>query len=628
MPNVVGVVFHNGGRVYSYDAGSLALSRGEQVVVPTQRGQEVGEVVSFSQDVPREELTGPLKSVVRALTDEDRVMLRDNEELRQEALQACRKLIADHGLDMKLVDAEVLFGGGKILFSFFSEERVDFRGLVSDLARTLKTRIELRQIGAREEARMVGGLGPCGRALCCTRFQGDQEPVSIRMAKEQSLPLNPMKISGLCGRLMCCLKYEQEQYVAFRKEAPRCGTPVDCGHGEGVVIGYRVPKDSLTIRLADGSVVEEPIGGCSCGGAPCRASSTVEEAAECLPAPLPTAGEADYLPVEECAEAADVSTEAGPSLDAQPAAQPESADASSPEPAPAGDSDEGPGWRRQSPPATRSSRDGRRRPPSFAVPPAASPPGRRAGLRRFLGGVALPAPSEGDRRPRRALHLRPVASLDSADGRRATTRPTSLTKGARVNGARWGRGSLLLLGMVLALSGLLLFPATGRATTEFAQQTGKDCTYCHVTPGGPLTAQGDAFRANGNRLPTETTSGGGTPGQTVTSSTLGGGTARHGGRRRWRRGRRSAVGRPEGALAAHRPCWGCRPGFARCSCSPTWCPWWRGWGRSSSSTWCSPPASRAGASPAATSSWRGPPSSYWGSPACCSPSMPSPTWAP
>jgi cell fate regulator YaaT (PSP1 superfamily) len=271
MPDVVGVIFHKGGKVYSYAPASLELVRGDLVVVPTQRGVELGEVVVISHDVPEERVAPSLKEVVRKADEADLETRATNEEVRREALAVCRELIAQHGLDMKLVDADVLFDGGKIVFSFFAEERVDFRALVSDLARHLKTRIELRQIGAREEARVVGGLGPCGRGLCCTLWQGDQEPVSIRMAKEQSLPLNPMKISGLCGRLMCCLKYEQEQYVEFRKAAPRCGTPVECSQGEGVVIGYQVPKDTLTVRLADGSIVDEPVATCSCGGAPCRA---------------------------------------------------------------------------------------------------------------------------------------------------------------------------------------------------------------------------------------------------------------------------------------------------------------------------------------------------------------------
>ncbi len=208
------------------------------------------------------ELPAPLKKVVRIATGKDLESQAAGEDLRRQAMDTCRELIAAHGLDMKLVEADIGFGGEKITFSFSAEERVDFRELVADLAKTLKMRIELRQVGAREEARMVGGLGPCGRGLCCTLFAVDDEPVSIRMAKEQNLPLNPMKISGLCGRLMCCLKYEQEQYVRFRKEAPPKGTPVSCPCGEGVVAGYAVTKEAITVRLEDGSVTEVKLSTC------------------------------------------------------------------------------------------------------------------------------------------------------------------------------------------------------------------------------------------------------------------------------------------------------------------------------------------------------------------------------
>lgn len=270
MADVVGVVFHKGGRVYYFDPASIELVRGDQVVVQTMGGTEIGEIVDPPHDIGEGGLPAPLKRVVRKATEKDLEVLASNERLRLEAMRTCRRLIAEHGLDMKLVDAEIVFGGGKINYTFYSDERVDFRALVADLAKVLKVRIELRQIGAREEARAVGGLGPCGRHLCCTLWQGDQEPVSIRMAKEQHLPLNPMKISGLCGRLMCCLKYEQEQYVCFRKEAPSRGTPVQTEVGSGVVVGYQVPKDALTLRFEDGSYGDVPIDGCSCGGAPCR----------------------------------------------------------------------------------------------------------------------------------------------------------------------------------------------------------------------------------------------------------------------------------------------------------------------------------------------------------------------
>ncbi|MHB9149936.1 MAG: PSP1 domain-containing protein [Thermoleophilia bacterium] len=269
MTDVVGIVFQNGGKVYYFDPASLELARGEQVVVQTMRGTEIGEVVDGPREVPEGELPAPLKRVVRKANSSDLDTVNSNKALRAEAMAACRDLIRKHGLAMKLVDAEIVFGGGKIIFSFSAEERIDFRALVSDLAKVLKMRIELRQIGAREETRIIGGLGPCGRDLCCSLFQGDQDPVSIRMAKEQNLPLNPMKISGLCGRLMCCLKYEQEQYVCFRKEVPNRGTKVQTEMGEGVVVGFQLTKESLTLRMPDGSLADVPLSRCGCGGGPC-----------------------------------------------------------------------------------------------------------------------------------------------------------------------------------------------------------------------------------------------------------------------------------------------------------------------------------------------------------------------
>ncbi len=262
MADIVGVVFRGGVKIYHFDPAGLELERGDQVVVQTSSGPEIGRVVEPPRTIDDSELPAPLKKVVRVATGRDLESQAEAEGLRRQAMDTCRDLIAQHRLDMKLVGADIGFGGEKITFSFFSEERVDFRGLVADLAKALKMRIELRQVGAREEARMVGGLGPCGRGLCCTLFAGDDEPVSIRMAKEQNLPLNPMKISGLCGRLMCCLKYEQEQYVRFRKEAPAKGTPVSTPAGEAVVCGYNVTKDAIVVRFEDGSNTEVKLSTC------------------------------------------------------------------------------------------------------------------------------------------------------------------------------------------------------------------------------------------------------------------------------------------------------------------------------------------------------------------------------
>lgn len=262
MADIVGVVFRGGIKVYHFDPAGLELERGDRVVVQTSSGPEIGRVVEPPHTIEDSELPAPLKKVVRVATGKDLESQAETDGLRREAMDTCRELIAEHGLDMKLVGADIGFGGEKITFSFFSEERVDFRALVADLAKALKMRIELRQVGAREEARMVGGLGPCGRGLCCTMFLGDDEPVSIRMAKEQNLPLNPMKISGLCGRLMCCLKYEQEQYVRFRKEAPSKGTPVSTPSGAGVVAGYNVTREAIVVRFEDGSTSDIRLSTC------------------------------------------------------------------------------------------------------------------------------------------------------------------------------------------------------------------------------------------------------------------------------------------------------------------------------------------------------------------------------
>jgi cell fate regulator YaaT (PSP1 superfamily) len=264
VADVVGVIFPNGTKTYYFDPAGLELARSDRVVVQTANGPEIGQVVEPSHTIDDSELPAPLKKVTRLATGKDLEAQAASQQLRKEAMTTCREMIASHGLDMKLVGADISFGGEKITFSFYADERVDFRSLVADLAKVLKTRIELRQVGAREEARMVGGLGPCGRGLCCTLFPPGDEPVSIRMAKEQNLPLNPAKISGLCGRLMCCLKYEQEQYVRFRKEAPAKGTPVSTPGGEGVVVGYNVLKDAIVVRLEDGHSTDIKICQCQC----------------------------------------------------------------------------------------------------------------------------------------------------------------------------------------------------------------------------------------------------------------------------------------------------------------------------------------------------------------------------
>jgi len=220
VQRVVGVRFKKAGKIYYFDPGEVALAAGDHVIVETVRGMEYGEVVVGPKEVPEEGLVLPLKKVIRKATAEDALQVEENKRKAERAFDICLEKIASHGLPMKLIDVEYTFDGSKIIFYFTAEGRVDFRELVKDLASVFKTRIELRQIGVRDEAKMLGGLGPCGRPLCCATFLGDFEPVSIKMAKQQSLSLNPTKISGICGRLMCCLKFESEYYRDAKSGGP------------------------------------------------------------------------------------------------------------------------------------------------------------------------------------------------------------------------------------------------------------------------------------------------------------------------------------------------------------------------------------------------------------------------
>ena len=221
MIEVVGVRFKDAGKIYYFSPGDLTLAASEKVIVETARGIEFGELVIPSRQVPDEEVVLPLKQVMRKATPADEQFVEQNKIKEKEAFQICLKKISEHQLPMKLVDVEYTFDGNKIIFSFTAEGRVDFRELVKDLAAIFRTRIELRQIGVRDEAKMLGGVGSCGRVLCCSSFLGDFEPVSIRMAKDQKLSLNPTKISGICGRLMCCLKYENGCYRTDDKDCAR-----------------------------------------------------------------------------------------------------------------------------------------------------------------------------------------------------------------------------------------------------------------------------------------------------------------------------------------------------------------------------------------------------------------------
>lgn len=229
--SIVGVRFKRAGKVYHFDPAGLDLHKGDNVIVETARGFEYGEVVSDVREVAEEQVVAPLKTVVRKATSEDDLQLAENQRQEAEAFAIALERITAHKLDMKLVDVEYTFDASKIIFYFTAEGRVDFRELVKDLASIFRTRIELRQIGVRDEAKMLGGLGTCGRELCCSTFLGEFAPVSIKMAKEQNLSLNPNKISGLCGRLMCCLRYESELTDPPRKEN---GKPGSCPSYDGI----------------------------------------------------------------------------------------------------------------------------------------------------------------------------------------------------------------------------------------------------------------------------------------------------------------------------------------------------------------------------------------------------------
>jgi len=256
MAAVVGVRFKNAGKLYYFDPGKLWPAAGSFVVVETARGVEYGQVITGVREVDDDLIAAPLKQVLRVATAEDAKHAAENEKYEKEAYQICQHKIEEHKLDMKLVGVEQTFDNAKILFYFTANGRVDFRSLVKDLASVFHTRIELRQIGVRDEAKMLGGLGPCGRPICCGTFLGDFQPVSIKMAKEQNLSLNPTKISGVCGRLMCCLKFEQDHYESTRKRMPKVGKEVSTPEGFGTVVDINVLKETLTVRIFKGDTTE------------------------------------------------------------------------------------------------------------------------------------------------------------------------------------------------------------------------------------------------------------------------------------------------------------------------------------------------------------------------------------
>ncbi len=249
MAEVIGVRFKEVGKVYYFDPDGQKLKKGDKVIVETVRGVECGEVAMDNREINDEEIVRPLKKLIRIATQKDIEQFTLNKEKEIEAFDICQKKILNHGLDMKLVDVEYTFDGGKILFYFTADGRVDFRELVKDLAGVFKTRIELRQIGVRDESKMLGGLGICGRPFCCSSFLGEFQPVSIKMAKEQGLSLNPTKISGACGRLMCCLKYEQDAYEYLLKITPKPGAIVETKEGAGTVTDFSLLTGTLKVQL-------------------------------------------------------------------------------------------------------------------------------------------------------------------------------------------------------------------------------------------------------------------------------------------------------------------------------------------------------------------------------------------
>ncbi len=249
MEKVIGVRFKRVGKVYYFLAGKIHFEQGDHAIVETSKGTEFGEVVIPEKFVEQKDLVAPLKQVIRRANSKDDKKIEENKQKEKKAFGTCVEKIAKHELDMKLVDVEYTFDNSKIVFYFTADGRVDFRDLVKDLAGVFKTRIELRQIGVRDEAKMLGGLGPCGRACCCSYFLGDFNPVSIKMAKEQNLSLSPTKISGLCGRLMCCLNYEHEHYCKTRKRMPKPGSTVDTPEGRGVVLDNNAITEKVRVKI-------------------------------------------------------------------------------------------------------------------------------------------------------------------------------------------------------------------------------------------------------------------------------------------------------------------------------------------------------------------------------------------
>jgi cell fate regulator YaaT (PSP1 superfamily) len=255
LKHIVGVKFKKEGKIYSFHAADLPLKKNDQVIVDTENGVAMGTVVTEVQLVPASKLPVNLKNITRKATEEDLKIREDNERLEQDARQHCLDRITERNLHMKLTEVECLFDKSKVIFYFTAENRVDFRDLVKDLVQKFKTRIELRQIGARQEARITKGLAICGREVCCASLLHNLDRVSVKMAKEQSMSLNPEKISGLCGRLMCCLAFEYDGYVDMKKNMPKCGKMIDCPEGRGKVIRQNVLQGEIAVELESGKEI-------------------------------------------------------------------------------------------------------------------------------------------------------------------------------------------------------------------------------------------------------------------------------------------------------------------------------------------------------------------------------------
>ncbi|WP_400244717.1 stage 0 sporulation family protein [Niallia sp. JL1B1071] len=251
MYDVVGIRFKKAGKIYYFDPNELIIQKGDFVIVETVRGVEFGRVVIGPKKVDENDVVLPLKKVLRIADQKDQMIVEENKIAAKEAYDVCSEKVTLHELEMKLVDVEYTFDRNKIIFYFTADGRVDFRELVKDLASIFRTRIELRQIGVRDEAKMLGGIGPCGRMLCCSTFLGDFEPVSIKMAKDQNLSLNPTKISGLCGRLMCCLKYENDDYEAAKELLPDLGDWINTPDGKGKVVGLNILERVLKVEISE-----------------------------------------------------------------------------------------------------------------------------------------------------------------------------------------------------------------------------------------------------------------------------------------------------------------------------------------------------------------------------------------